>query len=276
MNDLQIFRCEEFGKVRTLEENGKVLFCGKDVAEALGYEKARNAIKKYCVGAGALKRGVGVATGIKQDGSPAMQTVEMTFIDEGNLYRLITHSRLPSAQKFERWVFDEVLPSIRKMGTYSTADSSQQEFDLKMLNALSALTDIVLDLRESLAANTFQAQRQPTPALPQYAPNAIDTRDVLVYDAIRSVPRRNVRNSIEILPNEILCQVILKLAAGTAYKDISLWLEGKGYSSSKSAIGRFRKSVEVFNVLGDKIEVLMKNKNLIVVYPDGTVEKVFG
>ena len=116
MNEITVFQSEQFGSVRMLEENGKVLFCGKDCAEALGYNNARNAINEHCPHA--LKRGVGVRTGQKADGSPAIQQVEMAFIPEGDLYRLITHSRLPAAQEFEHWVFDEVLPSIRKTGGY--------------------------------------------------------------------------------------------------------------------------------------------------------------
>lgn len=106
MNELKVFTNEQFGQVRTLEENGNILFCGSDVAKALGYSKARNAINAHCKGA--LKRGV-LTNGGKQ---------EMTFIPEGDLYRLIAHSKLPSAEKFESWVFDEVLPTIRKTGGY--------------------------------------------------------------------------------------------------------------------------------------------------------------
>lgn len=106
MNELKVFTNEQFGQVRTLEENGNILFCGSDVAKALGYSKARNAINAHCKGA--LKRGV-LTNGGKQ---------EMSFIPEGDLYRLIAHSKLPSAEKFESWVFDEVLPTIRKTGGY--------------------------------------------------------------------------------------------------------------------------------------------------------------
>ena len=116
---LQVFYHDQFGDVRIIEENGKVLFCGKDVAKALGYAKPRNAINTHC--RGALKRGVGVQTGVKADGSPAIQHIEAIFIPEGDLYRLITHSKLPAAERFEKWVFDEVLPTIRKTGGYGAA-----------------------------------------------------------------------------------------------------------------------------------------------------------
>ena len=106
MKELKIFTNPDFGEIRTLEENGTVLFCGSDVAVALGYAKPRNAIGTHCKGA--LKRGILTAGGNQ----------EMTFIPEGDVYRLIARSKLPGAEQFERWVFDEVLPSIRKNGGY--------------------------------------------------------------------------------------------------------------------------------------------------------------
>lgn len=129
---LQVFNHEQFGDVRIIEEDGKVLFCGKDVAKALGYAKPRNAINTHC--RGALKRGVGVQTGVKADGSPAIQYIEATFIPEGDLYRLITHSKLPAAERFEKWVFDEVLPTIRKTGGYG------QPVDMELLTQVIAQT----------------------------------------------------------------------------------------------------------------------------------------
>lgn len=110
MEQIEIFKNPEFGSIRVIEENGKCLFCGTDVARALGYVKPQNAISAHCKGA--LKRGTPTAGGIQ----------EMLFIPEGDVYRLIVHSKLPSAERFERWVFDEVLPSIRKHGAYITPE----------------------------------------------------------------------------------------------------------------------------------------------------------
>lgn len=121
MNELEIFEHPKFGQIRTITENGVTLFCGKDVAEALGYAKPQNAIAAHCKGA--LKRGIGVQTGTKADGSPAMQQVGMLFIPEGDIYRLAAKSELPGAGEFESWIFDEVLPSIRKHGGYLTPDA---------------------------------------------------------------------------------------------------------------------------------------------------------
>lgn len=111
---MEVFNNREFGTVRIIQEGEKYLFCGMDVAAALGYARPRNAISAHCKGA--LKRGALTAGGVQ----------ELTFIPEGDVYRLITHSKLPSAQRFETWVFDEVLPTIRKHGAYATRPILEQ------------------------------------------------------------------------------------------------------------------------------------------------------
>lgn len=108
-NKVQIFNNTEFGQFRTVEENGKVLFCGSDVAKALGYDQPHKAIERHCR--------CGTKHTIPHPQSPN-KTIEMLFVSEGDLYRLIANSKLPAAEKFERWVFDEVLPTIRKTGGY--------------------------------------------------------------------------------------------------------------------------------------------------------------
>lgn len=109
MNELMTFTNEKFGQLRTAEIGGQTWFCMSDVAKALGYSNSRDALKKHC-------RQKGVA---KRDTLTSGGNQIITYIDEGNIYRLITHSKLPSAERFESWVFDEVLPSIRKTGLYS-------------------------------------------------------------------------------------------------------------------------------------------------------------
>ena len=108
-NMIKTFVNEEFGSLRTLEENGKILFCGKDVATALGYSNTKDAIKRHCRW--------GVKHALPHPQSPN-KTIEMFFIPEGDVYRLIAHSRLPAAERFEEWIFDEVLPTIRRTGGY--------------------------------------------------------------------------------------------------------------------------------------------------------------
>lgn len=113
MEEIRSFKNEQFGEIRTIEENGKILFCGKDVALALGYKDTVNALKLHC-------KEDGVAIYHLTDN--LSRTQQAKFISEGNVYRLITHSKLPAAEQFERWVFDEVLPSIRQTGGYVSND----------------------------------------------------------------------------------------------------------------------------------------------------------
>ena len=121
MNELQIFRNEEFGEIQIIEENGKFEFGATEVAKMLGYTNPHKAIIDHCKKDGLTKREVIDNLGRKQ---------EKNFISEGNLYRLITHSKLKSAEKFERWVFEEVLPSIRKTGGYIAGEENMTEEEL--------------------------------------------------------------------------------------------------------------------------------------------------
>lgn len=107
--------------VRIITIDNEPWFAVADVCDVLGYANSRKALADHCRTPGVTKRDMGVITGYKTDGTPAIQQVSTTFINEGNLYRLIIKSRKPEAEKFESWVCDEVLPSIRKTGSYTTS-----------------------------------------------------------------------------------------------------------------------------------------------------------
>lgn len=145
MNQMEIFKNPEFGSVRVIEENGKYLFCGTDVAKALGYARPNEAVSKRCKGT--LKRRTPTAGGIQ----------EMLFIPEGDVYRLIVHSKLPSAERFERWVFDEVLPSIRKHGAYMTREKLW-EIAASPEVLLKLCTDLLAEQQENAALREQNAQ----------------------------------------------------------------------------------------------------------------------
>ncbi len=144
MNEIQIFNNPEFGEIRTIVEDDKVLFCGNDVAKALGYAVPRKALLDHCPCV--LKRNVWVQTGVKADGSPAMRETEMTFISESGVYRLVFGSKLPTAEKFTDWVTEEVIPSIRKHGAYMTPETLEKmvltpDFGIRLLTELKAEQD---------------------------------------------------------------------------------------------------------------------------------------
>ncbi len=107
MNDIQIFNNSEFGDIRSLEIDGKPYFVANDVAKALGYVETAKAIRTHCKGVSEMD--------IPTNGGIQV----MKVIPEGDIYRLIIRSSLPSAEKFEHWVFDEVIPNIRKTGGYN-------------------------------------------------------------------------------------------------------------------------------------------------------------
>ena len=113
MNKIKIFQNQEFGAIRTISnEQGDVMFCGRDVAAALGYKKPEWAIATHVEADDSAKRGVIDSLGREQ---------QAIFINESGLYALILSSKLPSARRFKHWVTSEVLPSIRREGGYLVA-----------------------------------------------------------------------------------------------------------------------------------------------------------
>lgn len=111
MNDLMVFEKKEFGKIRTVEIDNKVYFVASDVAKALGYSNDRDAVSRHC-------RWV-VKHDIPHPQSKS-KTLRVNVIPQGDIMRLAANSELPGAEKFESWIFDEVIPSILNHGIYAT------------------------------------------------------------------------------------------------------------------------------------------------------------
>ena len=126
MENLTTFTNDVFGNIRGAEINGKPYFVGKDIAIALGYAKPTDAVRKHCKGVSKME--------IPTNGG----VQKVSIISEGDLYRLIAHSKLPEAEKFESWVFDEVLPQIRKTGGYIPVDEKDNEIEI-MAKALQIM-----------------------------------------------------------------------------------------------------------------------------------------
>ncbi|HBC8081407.1 TPA: phage antirepressor KilAC domain-containing protein [Staphylococcus aureus] len=117
MQELQRFQNSQFGDLEILTIEGKQWFPATEVAMTLGYSNLRDAISRHVKRRGVVNHDVFDSLGRKQN---------KKFIDEGNLYRLISRSKLPQAEQFEEWVFDEVLPAIRKHGIYATDNVIEQ------------------------------------------------------------------------------------------------------------------------------------------------------
>lgn len=145
MNELMIFNNPEFGTIRTIDENSSVLFCGNDVAKALGYKSPKDAIAAHAKGA--VKRRT-LTDGGEQ---------EMLFITEGDIYRLAARSKLPGAEKFESWIFDEVLPSIRRHGGYINGQQDMTAEEL-LARALKVADSMLADREARISRLSVQNQ----------------------------------------------------------------------------------------------------------------------
>lgn len=201
MNDLQIFKNQEFGEIQIIEVNNKFEFGATEVAKMLGYINPHKAIIDHCKKDGLTKREVIDNLRRKQ---------EKNFISEGNLYRLITHSKLPSAERFERWVFDEVLPSIRKAGGYIVGQNQ--------------LSDSELMAKAVLVAQNTIAEKEKLLAV---AYKQIEADSQKVYFA----------NAVSTSKSSILVGELAKILKQTGY-DIGQnrlfeWLREKGYLISR-------------------------------------------
>ena len=147
MNELQIFQNEEFGTIRTIEQDGAPWFVGKDVAEALGYTDFFGSLKKHVDEEDKLVCQI----------DSAGQKRGATIINESGLYSLVLSSKLPNAKKFKRWVTSEVLPSIRKNGGYLAGQESMSNEEL-MARALLMAQNTIAEREKRI--QSLQAQNE--------------------------------------------------------------------------------------------------------------------
>lgn len=162
MNKIQTFSNIEFGEIRTIEVDDKPYFVGSDIARILGYKEPHKAISRHCKGG--MKRTI-LTNGGEQ---------ELTVIPEGDVYRLIIKSKLPSAEKFESWVMDEVLPSIRKHGIYATEDTIDA-----MLNNPDTMIRVLTELKEE-REQRIKLEKENASLLP----DANMARDIIKYSGL--------------------------------------------------------------------------------------------
>lgn len=156
MNEITIFNNPEFGDVRTIMIDGEPWFVGKDVAESLGYERTADAIRKHVEEDDKLTRSF----------ADSGQSRQMYIINESGLYSLIFGSKLESAKKFKKWVTSEVLPQLRKTGSYGIPKLPQTPMELLELHyeAIKQVDNKVNTLEERF--NEFE---QTLPLLPEDA-----------------------------------------------------------------------------------------------------------
>lgn len=219
MNNLQIFNNDRFGEIRTVEDGGKVLFCGSDVAKALGYSNAHDAIVRHC--RASVKRATPISGKVQ----------EINFIPEGDVYRLITHSKLPTAQEFEHWVFDEVLPTIRRNGAYMTDSTLEQaltspDFLIELATRLKAEKEKNTRLETTVAVQNQQILELKPKA--SYYDVVLNCKDLLSTTEIAKDYGKSAKWLNKLLHEK-----------GIQFKQGNIWLlyqkyAEKGYTSTKT------------------------------------------
>ena len=208
MNELKVFQNSEFGELGVMIIDGKEYFPATQCAKILGYADPFKAVKQHCVEDGWVKRPVIDSLG---------RTQEMKFINEGNLYRLIVRSKLPSAKKFERWVFDEVLPEIRRSGSYAGIN----------------LEEVIARAVSTAVSETVKAIK---PLLERPAQE-------IVYDTYEPDARlRRTHSIIGQLAPELRTEVDdMILSRKYTYAEIKHFLAEQGIGISIAAIGEYKK-----------------------------------
>lgn len=194
--EIQVFNNDQFGKIRTLlSDSNEPLFCAKDVAASLGYSDTSDAIARHC------KSGKKVF----HPHSNCIGGVNMTYISEKDVYRLIMRSNLPDAEKFQDWVCDEVLPSIRKNGAYMTESTIE-----KAITSPDFLIQLATKLKDEqqkrIAAETLVLEAQPKV---EFYDAVTDSKDVIDMAQVAKVLNMGVgRNRLFAIlrDNNILTQ----------------------------------------------------------------------
>lgn len=168
-SNIQIFKKQELGQVRVAGDKNNPLFCLRDVCDILGHtnsRKAKEVIENEFEG-GVTQSYIGVVTGKKSDGTDAIQQVPMTFITEPQLYFLLMRSDLPKAKPFRQWVVNDVLPQIRKTGSYSNIKTPS--------NMIEALELALAQAKEIESLNNKIEQDKPKVAFADSVASSDDT-----------------------------------------------------------------------------------------------------
>ena len=203
MEELKIIHHKEFGVLNVAVINGKEYFRGTACAGNLGYKSPADAVRKHC-------------KGVFEIATPTNGGIQkVKYISEGDLYRLIVHSRLASAERFERWVFDEVLPEIRKNGVYGSG-------------SLERVPEIVSATVREILPGMLEGMLKEMPG----------------KEGKRKKPNR-AHGKIDRLPKEIREKVIYMLCGEKdTYKEIQTFLSRNGYNVHLSSVGRFNRRME--------------------------------
>lgn len=233
MNELKVFKNEEFGEIRTVEVNNEPWFVGKDVADILGYSDLNKAVAMH-VDDDDKK--------LNDKTSPSFGQRGATLINESGLYSLILSSKLPTAKKFKRWVTSEVLPSIRKTGGY--------------INGSEAMSDSEIMAKALLVAQkTIEANKEKI--------------NQLMSDNERMKPKALFADAVANSDGTILIGELAKLIKQNGYdigqKRLFAWMRENGYLIKQQG-----SSYNMPTQKAMQLE-LFKIKESSIIQPDGAV-----
>lgn len=236
MNSLQVFSHQQFGSIRTITEDGKTLFCAKDVATALGYKNTRDAIIRHCKGV--VKRD-GVSISTNQHGTTTEQVVKMAYIPEGDIYRLAARSELPGADAFESWIFDAVLPTIRKTGSYGDTCGITSKQLLMVAERTAAI----------MASNLLH---EIIPLITNKGTDVVDAQSGTSLPAVHPIDFSSVKDAkptttpckLETFPDSLRLQIDammeeMRAAQCLNFSHIARFCATKGYAISNPAVKRY-------------------------------------
>ena len=209
MNDLKVFSNSEFGELGVMLIDGKEYFPATQCAKILGYSNPRKAILDHCKEDGVTKRDFIDNLGRLQ---------KMKYINEGNLYRLIVSSKLPAAEKFERWVFDEVLPSIRQTGGYGNINIEQ----VIAKTATAVVSEVIKQLVPTLKGVINGEPEEPE----------------MIWET--KIPKKRKPTGVIVkLAPEIRTVVDGMLLSACSYAEVKRYLEANGIGISQTSISRY-------------------------------------
>ncbi len=221
VQNLKVFKNEEFGPVRATTINNEPWFVGKDIATVLGYANASKAVSAHCKH---IRKEM-----IAHSQNGKMVKTQTSLINEGDLYRLIISSKLPNADKFENWVFDEVLPSIRKTGGYIPHDENMSDDEI-MARALLVAQKTIEEKSKLLnqAQVTIQTQSDVINELKphaEYAERVLEDKKTLLTPTQIAKDFGMAGQGLNALLHDL----------GVQYKQNGQWLlyakyQGKGYT----------------------------------------------
>ena len=204
MNDVTIFNNPEFGRIRTTEINGEPWFIANDVATVLGYNNPRDALKKHVDDED--RATVAICDG--------RQIRNVNAINESGLYSLILSSKLPSAKKFKHWVTSEVLPQIRRTGTYFGGNIEEIITKTVTATATAVVTEFMKQIIPLLTAVRADGTEQSETKVQFVSPLASPAANSQIFGVIKKKYIQPGNSKIMNLPEDIKRQVDAMIMSG--------------------------------------------------------------